>query len=257
MSGPLPHTSELQAMADEYLADAVALLSKSLNSLRKTSQFRSVYRNSLAADAVLSKLLTQNVRPKASAARSLILRIPFLAGMGQIGVANIELRRFIEVIFWSIYFTDHPVEWESFERDPSRGYERDMRSPIQYCAHREAGFYADYAKERLRSEPSKLAVSAVESLRKNQSILNADVHPGKLTRAKTRIPPLEKDLPAVLKQFGALQKSVFSQSCILIAAVNRNRFNNLQASERAHFDWLVGSKAKKLIRGGPFGLSKK
>lgn len=183
-----------------------------------------------------------------------MLRIPLLAGMGQVAAANIELRRFVELIMWTIYFADHPVEWDSFEREPDAGFSGDLRHPIHYWAHRGFQFYADYVRERMGCEESTIAIGAVDSLREVQGELNADVHPGRLATTRARIPVIDRNLLSVLDAFHRVQRKVFSDGCILIAALRRKNFDRLQASERAHFDWLIGSRRKKLIRAGSFGL---
>ena len=55
--------------------------------------------------------------------------------------------------------------------------------------------------------------------------------------------------------FNRTQKAVFSNSCILIAAFNRKQFDKLPPMHRAYFDWLVGTKLKKNIRAGAFGIT--
>jgi len=143
MVGPLPHTNQIQIMLEGYVADAEDIISTSLNDLKQTKEYQLVFRVSLAADAMLSELSKSNLKPRLSAARSIVLRVPLLVGLKQISVAMIELQRFCELVFWSVYFTDHPVEWASFERNPSSGFVRDMNKPISYCAHREITFYCE------------------------------------------------------------------------------------------------------------------
>jgi hypothetical protein len=63
---------------------------------------------------VLTGLSTPNLKPSLNAARSIVLRFPMLTAIGQGAISKAELRRFLELIFWTIYFTDHPVEWSEF-----------------------------------------------------------------------------------------------------------------------------------------------
>jgi hypothetical protein len=241
-------------MLGGYVDDAKNIILGSLNSLKQTKEYQLIFRVSLAADAVLSELSKTNLKPSLSAARSIVLRIPLLVGLKQTSVATIELRRFCELVFWSVYFTDHPIEWASFERSPSSGFVRDINKPINYCAHRELTFYSNYARELMADEPSGISVEAVDSLRQVQEELSAVVHPGRIASAKPRVPPFDDVSPDSLTKFALVQRQVFSRCCILLAAFKSRRFDRLQPMHRAHFDWIVGAATEKRIRQGPFGL---
>lgn len=254
MAAPLPHTRQVERWADEYLADAQSKLSRLLTSLLGNSAFREIYWNSLGADAVLSKISITRWRPHSRSARSLVLRIPLLAAAGQTSVATVELRRFVELGFWIVYFTDHPVEWASFEATPAAGMFSALDQPIRYCAHRGLKFYLDYAAELLAAEPSGLGLEAVTTIRGVKDELNAVVHPGKLSISPGRIPPFEGIADAELRRFGNLQQKVLGNVCLILGAVFRKKFDRLPAMHRAQFDRLVGVKIAKQIRSGPFGL---
>jgi hypothetical protein len=178
-----------------------------------------------------------------------------LVSVGQITLATVELRRFLEIMVMTIYFTDHPVEWRSLQQTLNFGFSRDTGKPIFHAARRELAYYIDYARELMSSEPSGVSVKAVDSLRQISHSLNPAVHAGELVRFVNRVPPHEKLSEANLWEFKKLQQSVFSNSCILLAAYRRKQFNRLNATARAHFDWLVGTKTRKEIRSGPFGLT--
>jgi len=254
MAGPLPHTNQIRQMCEDYIDDAKDIISKSLNDLKQSKEYQFIFRVSLAADAVLSELSKTNLKPRLSAARSIVLRIPLLVGLKQISVATIELRRFCELVFWSVYFTDHPVEWASFQRSPSSGFVRDINKPISYGAHREITFYSNYARELMALESSGISVESVDSLRQMQEELSAVVHPGRIAGAKSKVPPFDEVSPDALKKFGLLQRQVLSHCCILLASFKRRRFDRLQPMQRAHFDWIVGSATEKRIRQASFGL---
>jgi hypothetical protein len=174
--------------------------------------------------------------------------------IGQVSVAALELRRFVELVCWTIYFSDHPVEWLRFESDSTSGFSQDVRKPISYAAHRELGYYIEYARELMAREPSGLGRGSVEALKQASHALNSAVHAGELARLKSGFPvgsaPCDRDL----SDFGRIQRRVLSNSCILLAAYKRSRFDRLNALARAHLDWLVGPKVRRQLRSGPFGL---
>jgi len=254
MAGPLPHTSEIQAEAAAYLEDALATIGTQFRRLQKLSEFRAVYRVCLAADAALSKLHAKRMRPSLKAARSIVQRIPLLVGTGQLAVGRIELRRFIELLFWTTYFSDHPVEWAIFEANPTAGYAKSLDNPIDFCARRESTFYANYAKERMKEEPSGLGAKAVDALRRERKDLNSIVHPGGIAVSKFRIPLFESLGRDALVEFSKSLRGVLGHGCTLAAAINRRGFDSLPPMYRAHFDWLIGTERSKKLRKGAFGL---
>ena len=255
MPSSLLHSNQIQKMMQRYLSDTSTIVNKSLASLGKSNPFRTIYRISLATDAVLSKLSTKKLRPSLRAARSIVLRIPFIVAVRQPLVATIDLRRFLELVFWTIYFTDHPIEWKRFQTNPSKGFSRDLDKPISFCARRPLNFYINYAKEYMTNEPSGLSQKSIQKLRAIKEELNATVHPSYIAKSQSRIPPVDSVSDTSLKEFIRTQRCVFSQASILLAAFNRKKFDLFQPIYRAHFDWLVGPATRKRIRKGPFGLS--
>jgi len=254
VAGPLPHSKQIEDMAKNFLADFRQEVVVAEALLKTSAGFRKIFHTSLAADAVLSKILKPRNGPPAGAARRIVARVPIMVCARQVGPCRVELRRFIELVIWHVYFEDHPVEWKRFEGEPKRGFVRDVEDPIDYCAHRELTFYLNYARSRIAEQPSKAARLAVEQLRKDQGVLNADVHPASAVGPGTTKFPLDAIGEDELSELNAVQRSVFGSACVLLAARHTSRFNGLPAMHRAHFDWLVGSKVAKEIRGGPFGL---
>jgi hypothetical protein len=106
----------------------------------------------------------------------------------------------------------------------------------------------------MKGEPSGIAHQATSSLIRISSELNASVHPGSIAILTEKTPPVDNISEKKLIIFNNIQKTVFSNGCILIAAFNRKQFNKLPPMYRAYFDWLVGSKLKKNIRSVAFGL---
>ena len=255
MPSSLLHSNQIQKMMQRYLSDTGTIVNKSLTSLEKTNPFRTIYRVSLATDAVLSELSTRKLRPSLIAARSIVLRTPFLVAVRQPSVATIDLRRFLELVFWTIYFTDHPIEWKRFQTKSRKGFSRDIDKPISYCACRPLNFYFNYAHEYMTNEPSGISQKAIQKLQAIKEELNATVHPSYIAKSRSRIPPVDSVSDTLLKEFVRTQRCVFSQASILLAAFNRKKFDLFQPIYRAHFDWLVGSTTRKKIRKGPFGLS--
>ena len=254
MSNLLHHSKEMQGLVNQYIDDSHGIIEESLNALKKSNAFRLIYKTSLAADAVLSKLSHNKMKPSLNTLRSIDLRIPLLVAVRQTSIARVELRRFIELCNWSIYFTDHSVEWTHFVSEPRKGFQNNIEKPISYCAHREASFYSNYVLERMKDEPSGIGRQAISSLKQFSSELNAAVHPGDIAISTRKIPPVDDISEKMLMNFNKTQKAVFSNSCILIAAINRKKFNNLPPMHRSYFDWLVGTKLRKNIRAGAFGL---
>jgi hypothetical protein len=174
-----------------------------------------------------------------------------LAGLGQASLGAAEMRRFVELTLWTVYFTDHPVEWRSFGQG---GFSRDVRKPISYAARRELTHYFDYARELMSAEPSGLGTKAIDMMKQLTQDLNAAVHPGELAQSVRRIPPHEEVSDAALRRFNRLQQPVFANCCLLLAAYRRREFDRFNAAARAHFDRLVGPTLRRAVRRGPFGL---
>jgi hypothetical protein len=254
MTYPL-RSQELRRQVDSYLDESAKLANACLHSARATASFRRVYTASLSADVVLKNLDAKLLKPRLSAARSIVLRIPVLVSLGQPSLGSVELRRLVELTLWTVYFTDHPIEWGSLGRTPNEGFSRDARKPISYAARRELIHYFEYAHELMDSEPSGLGKRAINTMKQLTRELNASVHAGELAQSAAKSPPYEKVSEAVLQRFNRLQHSVFANCCLLVAAYRRREFDRLTATARAHFDWLVGSSLRREVRQGPFGLA--
>jgi hypothetical protein len=141
-------------MVLKYLADSRLIVDECISSASATEHFVEVYRASLSADSVLAGLAGVDLRPSLNSARNIVLRIPMLTAIGQASVAKADLRRYLELMLWTIYFTDHPIEWNEFQKQTAAGFARDQHKPISFSAHRELGHYLDYARELMESEPS-------------------------------------------------------------------------------------------------------
>lgn len=254
MAGPLPHSAQFAKWTNAYLVDTENAIRSAIASLKTSVDFRAIYQNSFAAEAVLGRLCTSRWRPPGHGIRCLLLRIPLLVATRQISSAIVELRRLTEMTFWVCYFTDHPVEWREFESNPASGFHPAIDQPIRYCAHRGIKFYMDYTAERLAADPSNLGIESVQDLRNLVNELNSVVHPAHLSAAQRRPPPFEDISSTSLVKFSDLQHRVFAAVVIILSAVFRKQFDVLPAMHRAQFDWLIGTKRAKRLRSGSFGL---
>ena len=249
-----PKNAELKHMVLAYLNQCKELTAERIDAALKQDLFKPIFHASLSAEGVLSHLSGPSLRPSLNGARSIVLRLPALVALGQISAAEGELRRFLELVLWTVYFTDHPREWSEFQGKSNKGFSRDPRSPISYAAHREFGFYLDYARELMEGEPSGLGTRAVNEIKQTIYKLNATIHPGTLARDGAKVAPFDDLSDDRLRRFSNLQCSTLSNACLLLAAYRKVRFNNFPAGSRAHFDWLIKTTNRKQIKAGPFGL---
>jgi hypothetical protein len=254
MSSLYPSPSHLRAQIDAFLLATKSVAANATVQAGKSEAFREIYKLSLTTNSVIAALGGSGLRPMAAAPKNITVRIPVLICTGQFSVAEVELRRFVELMIWALYFTDHSIEWKHFI-DDSKGFSQDTRKPIAYAARRELSFYLEYARELMEDEPSGLALSAVGRLRHALSRLNANVHAGHLAKSARAIPPHDDMDETALRSFATIQRTTFASCCVLLAAYRRKKFNAMDAVARDHFDWLLGPQLRKAVRRGPFGLA--
>jgi hypothetical protein len=234
----------------EEVKDLVADCAKKIEGM---GEFRNIYKTCLATDCVLRRL-TKRERPRLTAARGIIQRVPLLVATGQLRGVRGELRRFIELVFWCVYFSDHPVEWTAFAQNPTRGYSSERSDPITYCAFRERAFYTNYAQELFSRETSGIALEAANALAAICNELNPDAHAGRAAAGRRLIPAWDALDAPQLAALANTNRSACAAACIILAAYLKRQFNRLPAVNRAWFDWLVGPSMAKRIRSGAFGL---
>ena len=251
----LPSQAQLKSMVSAYIDDARATTTKNLSEAKSSLMFKQIYHCSLSTEVVLKELSTPVLKPPINRPRSIVLRVPLLVAVGQPAVARTELRRYLELIFWMIYFSDHPVEWRKFVDSSGSGFSRDTRKPILYAAHRELQSYLEYATELMEGDRSGIAIAALSNLKGLIHTLNAAIHPGELARRQGKFTPFDAVDEKSLKSFLSLQQGVFSNTCLLLAAFKKARFEQFTAGTRSHFDWLIGQKRAKDLRLGQFGLN--
>ena len=250
----LPHNAQIRSDVTSYLAEVSDVVSVCGRKLGKSGDYRNIYKVCLATDSVLHKLSTVRQAPRLTAARGLIQRVPLLVAVGQLPASHNELRRFVEVVFWCIYFTDHPVEWRSFSGAPNRGFVKDITTPITFCAFRERAFYSNYAEELFKRESSGIATVAAKELAAFYNELNADVHAAHAATSSSLKAAWDSLTNAELATLAKRQRLICANACIVLAAYFRKGFERLPPVHRAWFDWLVGMNTAKRIRSGQFGL---
>ena len=244
----------LTKQVTKYLDEARPLLEQYSASASQSSFFKEIFKTSLAAETILLSLTNERFCPSLEGLRTIALRYPLLLSLGQSSVAHLELRRFLELTFWTVFFTHHPIEWSRFV-SKNGGFGRDMTRPITFAAHRELNSYMDYAREYMESEPSGLALKVIQALESDKKQLNASVHAGDLARNPHHHPAIDTFSDKELKVLGNLQRRIFSHSILLLCAFDVKGFNKLPHVPRAYFDWLMGPSLQKKIRAGSFGLT--
>jgi hypothetical protein len=254
VTSALPHNAQIRADVVEYLAEVRDLVRDLTVDCETTSEYRNIYKNCLAADSVLQKLASSRAVPKLTVARGLIQRVPLLIASGQLPASCNELRRFMEIVLWCIYFTDHRIEWTAFARNPSRGFEKDLTTPITFCAFRERTFYSNYAQELFATEESGTALEAAREISRVYGQLNAKVHAAHVATMTRKKPAWDATNRHELSEFAITLNDVAANSCIMLSAFFKSRFDKLPPVHRAWFDWLVGSSRAKLIRAANFGI---
>ena len=248
---------EVAKQVSRYAADAESISVDCIHKAKSLAEYRQTYSSSLFADTVLGGLATANLRPGFSAARSIVKRIPLLVAVGQGSIAKDELRRFLELALWNVYFSDHPIEWLSFLKQADGGFSRDQGKPISYAAHRELNWYLSYCQELMAEEPSGVAKAALDEIGSVKSTLNTGVHAAHLVKGRSAAHRAPYDEVSVkeLASFNNLQGQVLGCSCIVLAAWNTKKFNRFTAVQRACFDKLIKPVLRRRIRQGPFGLA--
>lgn len=249
----LPHSKEIDRRINSYLDDFHENIEQSISDLRKSSTYKTIFKNSQACFSILkNNNLSKHSLIKIAA--GIPRRIPLLIAARQVSPAYIELRRFTELIVWNPYFIDHPIEWDEFSKNPDTGYTRDPKTPIAFCAHREISWYFDYARELYKSEPSGLTKTSINSLQHQYRNLSKYVHAmDNPVQGKILSSPFDDISDKNLSKFQNAQKVVFLSSSLLICS-KRKQLEKLEAIERDWFDWLISKKNARIIRSERFGI---
>ena len=119
---------------------------------RKSPEFRRHAADSETMSTISARYDETSARIRALWGRGLIQRVPFLVSAGQLPASHNELRRFVEVVLWSVYFTDHPIEWKSFSDDPTRGFAKAI-SDYELCFSSLIALPVGYRRKELFDAP--------------------------------------------------------------------------------------------------------
>ena len=252
MTTVLPHSAVVHQHLRAYLADLGDEVAACVCTLPSISPFRTVFKTSLSAYAVLSVFARRElvlVRAAAGIAR----RLPLLLAVRQVSLAYVELRRFLEVVIWFPYFREHGLEWEEFLRTPLIGAIRDPEKPIAQAAHQGVGWYLAYSKERFSRESSGLAAGAVEALSRLYPKLCAHVHAAYGATRGDLSKPFDNCSSSAIGVFARLQRETLAAGCLTVAAARPDGMARLDAVERAWLDWLIGTARSKKLRSTAFG----
>ena len=252
MAKGIPHSAEVHANLKSYLSDADNISTALLTKISTDAEYVGIFKNSIAAYSVLVKLSRRNRVNLLNTAASIVRRCPFLIAFGQLSLARIELRRFLESVSRYPYFSEHPIEWNRVLSDSELGTVKDDSDPIAWCAARDQRWYVNYIKVRF-PDKSELIKSSIEVYSRLYKEMSSHVHVTKETATRLRISEvIETPTSAELKQFRESQRAMYKAGLITALAVKPAALNKLPAVERAWFDWLLGVGDSKLVAGGLF-----
>jgi len=252
MAKGIPHSALLQANLKAYLSEAIKGANRVSRRLSSETEYVGVFRNSIAAYSVLAKLSRGSRVSLLNTAASTVRRCPLLLAFGQISLARMELRRFLESASRFPYFLEHPVEWHRVLSDPEVGTARDDSDPIGWCAAREQRWYVNYIKERF-PDSSGLIKWSVETYLRLYKDMSTDIHVTKDASLRLQIADaIELPASKEIKQFRESQRAAYKAGLLTALAVKPKTLNRLTAIERAWFDWILGATDSKLVSGGLF-----
>ena len=252
MGKGIPHSALVHDHLKAYFADARESAHNVSRKLSTQSEFVGIFRNSIAAYSVLAKFASGSRVSLLSTAASTVRRCPLLIGFGQMSIARMEVRRFIESTVRYPYFVEHPVEWSRVLSEPEVGTVKDESDPIGWCAARDQKWYVNYIKVRF-PDGSGLVKESIDSYLRLYKEMSTDIHVTKDASLNLKITDaIEMPKPAVLKDFREKQRAAYKAGLVTALAVNPKKLNKLTAIERSWFNWLLGATDAKAILGGAF-----
>lgn len=254
MPRPPVHSALIAQQIKRYLDDLSNEVGRSRDQLPRSQEYRSIFKTSLATYLVARKLGQRQI-PLVKAAGGVARRLPLLIACRQVSLARVDLRRFAELVVAFTYFREHPVEWAERVKHPEHGFARENEDPIAYCAHREFGWYASYARERFTPAPCATIRQAIADMKTLYGSLSGDVHAAAATMPGGRLTePLDSIAGSELRTISRTQRRMFSAGCILVGATRPHGLAPLDAVERGWFDWLIGGTRARSIRACHFGV---
>lgn len=251
-----PSSRKIEAEHREFLRDLRTSLDSHIVHARSDASLRAIYklfRTCHASITAFAKLPGSPTEELVEAAAGCVRRSCMLSMIRQVSLTRLELRRMIECVFWDVYFIDHPVEFDYFRHHPERRTS-DLDQPIAATASGPIGFFARYAAERMSAEATGIAKDAVSTLRSAYHDLSLDIHAAKGAMSSSLVLAFDRYDNKIGERLRKLHKRVLRSVAILLAANEPRRMNHLSTMERGWFDWLVGTKDAKKIRGSDFGL---
>jgi len=252
MAKGIPHSALVQANLTSYLDDARKGTNKVSKKLSSQSEFVGIFRNSIAAYSVLTKFSRGSRVNLLNTAASTVRRCPLLIAFGQISLARMEVRRFVESASRFPYFLEHPVEWNRVLSDPEVGTARDDNDPIGWCAARDQRWYVNYIKMRF-TDKSGLIKTSIDAYLRLYKELSTDIHVTKDASQHLQIADaIDVPKPNELKEFRESQRAAYKAGLITALAATPKQLNKLTAIERSWFDWLLGAADSKAVSGGAF-----
>jgi len=238
-----------------FIEDLGTAINSFLDDADGNAQFKAIYNKGIAAFHVLNEWKHDSPELLGAAAGA-TRRAIALVCIRQYSLVNVELRRFIECVSWYIYFTDHPVEWESFKANPTRSWKKKSNKPIQTAASAPTNYYLQYLEERMKDEPSGLAKSAVGVFRTEYGKLSNYIHGATPAMDGSLALTFDREDPYQHSEMKTQCFKIFKNGCILVAALKVSLLVNLNATNRQYFDRLVSPQTAKKIREQHFGLQK-
>lgn len=257
VSRGIPHSSEIRKHHAEFVGELKITTASFLDRANADSDLLSAFKLATAFYCVVQTFGKAGNSKLLDAAAGLARRSAVLMSIRQTSLVKVELRRLVECTVWFAYFVDHPVEYEEFERNPSRGWSDDRdRGPIETVACSQIGFFLRYAQERVGKGKPLEAAKAPERLRVEYGNLSRDVHGalGALNRNATFSQAHDPYDGAVAADLCGAVDRVLTDALLTIAMLRPEWIGKLPATERGWFDWLIGSENAKAVRGGSFGL---
>lgn len=252
MSSVLPHSGTIRAHVRDYCSEVSEYVVEALGRSEAESAMVLAYKTALALDCSLGSI-ARSARPSIKFLRVLNRQILVHIAIGLEEAALTEMRRLMEGVVLSLYYSDHPVEYERMARDPSTAIVKGIDRPISFCAHREPTFYFNYVKDRMSDESSGQGKAAVDVLATQYRECSVVVHAkaASLDRRPLRLVHMDA---RVRESVAKRHRIISSAVCILVSARWTAAFGKLGPVQRAWFDWLVGTQRAKAIRGAQFGL---
>jgi hypothetical protein len=252
----IPHSSIVRSQLDQFLGDTHTEIARISRAMSREPEFSGVFRNSVAGFAVLARFSRKSRITLLSTAASIVGRCPLLIAVGQLKLAQIELRRFVEAVSRYPYFCEHPVEWTRLLDQPAAGVNRDSEDPIAWCANREQRWYLDYIRSRFVVDSSGLILKSANDLSALYRDMSAHVHTSVESSSPNKLlETLRAAGRAELNGFRESQRRAYAAGVIAALAPRPSTLGRLTAVELAWFEWLVGKKAAQAIRGGKFAAA--